>query len=240
MDNIQAATARLSQITCQKCGGDGPVLQYHCIDVSAHPELRGLLEEDFYQWYCPHCGAYAAIAYPCRYFDARERLSVALRTSVDARAVATMNAVSDGLRQEGYLHRVVKHFPAMAEIVRIREAELDDRAVQLLKPFIVGPIQSAGGEVWDAFFLSLEESGEDELENVVYMAADADREKAYREPVFRFAVYMTDGMMEEHGINLTAYRHCRKILRERGLEEDGLYHLYDLSWAVGFHNGQED
>lgn len=236
MNRIPAATARLTPVTCRKCGEVGAIMQYHCIDVSAYPELRGLLEEPFFVWRCPRCGEYSELAYPCRYFDGKERLSVVLRPSADKGAPDVINESLSGLRSKGYLHRVVGSFFAMGEIVRIREAELDDRAVQLLKPFIIGQLQSRGIQVWNGFFLALEEGGGEVAENTVYMAEEGDPEAAYREPVFRFAIHLTDGTVEKHGINLTAYRHCLRLLEARGAEEDSLYHLYDLNWAIGFHN----
>ncbi len=49
--------------------------------------------------------------------------------------------------------------------------------------------------------------------------------------------YLTNGDVIPHGINDTAYQICMNILADKDLvKDDGLFHLYDLSWSIDFHN----
>ena len=71
----------------------------------------------------------------------------------------------------------------------------------------------------------------------MYFAPSDNEAAAYGEDVYQFDIYLTDGQIAHQGINATAYQMVMDTLRCKGLaEDDGRFHLYDLSWAIAFHN----
>lgn len=227
-----------AEICCQQCGCRGKILRLHTIDPTHSPESKQvLLDGSFFQWECPQCGAHAEFCYPCRYFDPQTRLSAVLSPQVDEKALAEMNRRLAGNGVPGYLHRAVENFFALQELVKLRDLQLDDRAVQLLKPLIIGQLQQQGLEIWNAFFSHLqvlEGICDSPQANVLYMS-QGEQEDLYSEPVLWLDVHFTDGQVQQHGLNRTAYRLCQEMLGELG-PDDGCYHLYNLAWAIEFHN----
>ena len=149
-----------------------------------------------------------------------------------------MNRYMDRLALPGMEHRVVGNFYAMAEQMRIHRHRLNDRAIQLLKPFMIGGLQSRGFEVWNGFFTGIVHPKETKkMDDTVYFSLQGEDPAVYAETVYQFNIYLTNGEVIPHGINDTAYRICMNILKEKGLaEDDGLFHFYDLSWAIDIHN----
>lgn len=237
---------RQAPVTCSRCGYTADAGLYDFMDISVHPEWKNvLLDGAFFQWICPECGECSELIYPCRYMDPAFRLTIVLRPGLDwasgAEAVNAMNSRAGGLGVPGYLRRAVGSFYSMQEIVRIREQNLDDRVVNLIKPLLIGQLQSEGKEIWNGFFTGLLPSDPRGKERgwVCYMSLDHDMDQAHEESVLWFDIHMADRTVERCGINRTAYRICEEMLQKSGAgEDDGRYHLYDLSWAIDFHNRQ--
>lgn len=231
------------EMLCPQCQQTNVFWQYHNIDASLYPQWKAdLLEGTLFVYTCPHCGYETDFCYPCRYLDEDAKLGIVLNPNIQSDPegiLAQMNQQMDGLSMPGYLHRACANFFAMQELVRIREAGLDDRVIQLLKPLIIGQLQSIGKEVWNGFFVLVEEPDTQgtPLNGVVYLSNKGEEEEAYTEPVYSFDIHLTNGEVLYQGINQTAYYLCASLLQKQALdEEDGRMHLYDLSWAIHFHN----
>ena len=149
-----------------------------------------------------------------------------------------MNRYMDRLALDNMEHRAVGSFYAMAEQMRIHQHHLSDKAIQLLKPFIIGNLQSRGLEVWNGFFMGLlHPEGNEQRKDTMYFSIQENEVDVYTEDVYQFHIYLTNGEVIPQGINDTAYRLCRNILKKNALaEDDGLFHFYDLSWAINMHN----
>ena len=79
--------------------------------------------------------------------------------------------------------------------------------------------------------------GSEQLKNTMYLSTQENTADAYAEDVYQFDIYLTNGEIIPQGINDTAYQICMNILQEKGLtDDDGQFHLYDLSWAIDIHN----
>ncbi len=235
---ISAAT-----IQCQHCGSVFTTQRINSFDILLWPEGRQVLDAgDFFHPVCPQCGAPADLGYPSRYFDRELGIAAVLVPGIENQdteeLLAQMNRYAASLALDHMEHRAVGSFYSMAEQMRIHEHRLNDKAIQLLKPLMIGGLQSRGFEVWNGFFMGVahpEKPGQ--MEDTVYFSTEGDTEAAFAEDVLQFHIYLTNGQVIPQGINETAYRLCRKLLEDRGLaEDDGLFHLYDLSWAIQFHN----
>lgn len=239
--------ANLTTIECQHCGYTDQILQYRCMDISVHPEWKQeLLQGEFFNWVCPQCGVYSELQYPCRYLDPERKVVVVLRPGLDfddsQEVLEEMNENLGTLGCTGFLHRAAGNFFSMQEIVCIRDTVLSDKVINLIKPLIIGQLQSAGKEVWNGFFTGIgspvpvDSQGRAE-ENVMYMSEEGDLNEAYKEKILWFDIHMTDRSIESCGVNMTAYRLCQSMLeRSESSFDDGRYHLYDLTWAIDFHN----
>ncbi len=259
----------LANLRCQQCGHQALINQYHCFDMGLNPQWKEvLMKGEFFHWECPECGAKMELSYPCRYFDPEQRLSIALVPGLDVGGgqetkdrIASMNERLQDLGTPGFLHRAAGTFFAVQELVRLREEGLDDRIVQLLKPLIIGALQSEGLQVWNGFFVEVEdpESPEAQLrinagkaqppQGVIYISLEQNQNSIGQERIYWYDIHLTDRQILRRGINETAYHICRNMLLAGGTGDgesgetaaetawdDGQFHLYDLNWAIDIHN----
>lgn len=247
MDKKHPGGMRYSKGQCAHCGAVTEVKEYHNLDCSRDPDVKGLLmsEERFFEWKCPECGMKGFFSYPCWYFDPEKGLGIALIPNIDSttgdRALQRMNANLRGLARPGITHRAVGNFLAMQEQIAAREYGLDDRTVQLAKPLIIGQLQSEGKQVWNGYFVQiLEDTGGEPIPGVLYMSP-AGTEPDYSKPVYCYNVYLTDYTPLAVGVNEHAFRLCQEQLELSGAQPDsGEFQLYDLNWAIDFYNGGEE
>lgn len=232
-------------IQCSTCGQTFDASAINCIDTLIWPEGRQVLDEGtFFHYTCPHCQTMSDVSYSCRYIDTEQGISAVLIPGIDMQDSTTiidqLNAKISGLLLDKMEHRITSNFYALAEQMRIHKYHLNDRAIQLLKPFIIGQMQSRGLEVWNGFFTGIEHPDSKEPQHhTVYISTSQDA-NVYTEDIFQFNIHLTNGEILPHGINKTAYHICTQILDGKGLkEDDGKFHFYDLSWAIDFHNHLE-
>lgn len=230
-------------VRCQHCDSVFPAQRINCIDTLLWPEGRQLLDEGtFFHPACPQCQARTQISYPSRYIDREFGIAAVLVPGIESQnpdeLLPYMSRYMDRLALDGMEHRAVGNFYAMAEQMRIHQYGLNDRAIQLLKPIIIGSLQSKGFEVWNSFFMDLlHPEGAEQMEDTMYMSTQENVEAVYGEDVYQFYIHLTNGDIIPRGINDTAYQLCMKILQDKELaDDDGLFHLYDLSWAIDIHN----
>ena len=230
-------------IQCQRCGNVFPVQRINCFDTLLWAKGRQVLDEgNFFHPACPQCQMQADISYSSRYIDQELGIAVVLVPDIENQDTnelfSCMNQYIDRLALGRMQHRAVGNFYSMAEQMRIHQYNLNDRAVQLLKPLIIGNLQAQGFEVWNGFFMDLlHPNGAEQMDDTIYMSTQENSGEVYKEDVYQFHIYLTNGDIIPRGINDTAYQICLNILREKELEnDDGHFHLYDLSWAIGIHN----
>lgn len=230
-------------VQCQHCGSVFTAQRINCFDTLLWPEGRQLLDGDaFFHPVCPQCQTRAEISYPSRYIDRESGIAAVLVPDIENQEpdelLMQMNRYMDRLALDGMEHRAVGNFYAMAEQMRIHQHGLNDRAIQLLKPLIIGNLQSQGFEVWNGFFMDLlHPEGTEQREDTLYMSTQEDITAVYTEDVYQFYIYLTSGEIIPRGINETAYQICMNILKDKELaDDDGLFHFYDLNWAINVHN----
>lgn len=245
MDEIKTAglfRARRGQ--CMKCQTIGELREYHGLDLTRCPDGKEkLLQGEFFQWVCPKCGVKADTAWPCWYFDPEARLGISLAPGIDSSAgegaVRAMNQNLDGLPLPGMTRRVVGNFYAMQELVRAQDLGLDHRLVQLVKPLIIGQLQSQGEEVWNGFFqgVSTPEAAEEPVRAVLYASIGPDKTPEYGQPIYWYDIHLTNRTVVHTGVNEVIFQMCEQMLERLELPpDDGKFHLYDLNWAISCHN----
>ena len=235
---------RHSWSKCMRCGTLSQLEEYHGLDLTRSPEGKELLlKGEFFQWRCPKCGLEADTAWPCWYYDPEARLGISLvpgiESSAGEEAVQAMNRGLEGLSQPGMTHRVAGSFYAMQEAVRAKDMGLDDRTLQLVKPLIIGQLQSHGEVVWNGFFQGVSTPGPEEepLHAVLYAAIGPDETPEYGQPIYWYDVHLTNRKVVRTGVNQVVFQMCQGMLEKLELPpDDGRFHLYDLNWAISCHN----
>ncbi|GFI23602.1 hypothetical protein IMSAGC011_02391 [Lachnospiraceae bacterium] len=236
------ATSKLT-VQCDFCNKRFVTQCINCFDMLLWPDGRQILNEnDFFHPVCPHCHNSTEIIYPCRYIDRELGIAAVLIPDIENQNVdemfSSLNNYADLFALNGVQHRAVGNFYALAEQMHIHKYKLNDKAIQLMKPFIIGNLQANGFEVWNGFFIErIHPEKAEQMDNTIYISTQEDQSIAYSEDIYQFYIYLTNGDIILHGINDTAYQICMNILTDKGLlEDDGRFHLYDLSWSINFHN----
>lgn len=235
---------RHSRSKCMQCGTISQVEEYHGLDLARHPEGKEeLLKGAFFQWRCPKCGMEADTAWPCWYSDPQAGLSIALVPGIDsstgAEAVQAMNRNLEGLGLPGMTRRTAGNFYAMQELVRAQDLGLDHRVIQLMKPLMIGQLQSAGEVVWNGFFqgVSTPDPESEPLHAVLYASIGPNKAPEYGQPVYWYDIHLTNRKIVHTGVNQVIFDMCRQMLDRLGEgPDDGTFRLYDLNWAISCHN----
>ena len=246
MDENRGGLFRYSRSQCAKCGAVSQVKQYHGLDLQQYPDGKEkLLEGEFFQWRCSRCGLESDISWPCWYFDPEARLGVALVPGIDSsdggEALRMMNQNLEGLALPGMTRRAAGNFYAVQEQVRVQEAGLDDRVIQLIKPLIIGQLQSQGEVVWNGFFqgVSIPDPAEEPLHAVLY--ASQNQQPEYGRPVYWYDIHLTNRDVVHTGVNEMIFQMCQGMLEQMQLPaDDGGFQLYDLNWAISCHNRMQN
>ena len=244
MDEKIPGLFRSRQGQCMKCQTIGELREYHGLDLSRCPDGKEkLLEGKFFQWRCPKCGLEADTAWPCWYFDPEAKLGVALVPGIDSsnagEALQVMNRNLEGLELPGMKRRAAGNFYAVQELVRAQDAGLDERVLQLVKPLIIGQLQSQGEVVWNGFFqgVSTPDPAEEPLHAVLYAATGPGKTPEYGQPIYWYDIHLTNRNIVHTGVNQVVFDMCRQMLDRLGEEpDDGRFRLYDLNWAISCHN----
>jgi hypothetical protein len=125
---------REDTVICPGCGAPGSVVLHSSIDATKEPALKeSLLRGALSVFTCGKCGRKARIAHSLLYTDAAQGLVLQLDpedTFDAAAALALLGKLPGG---EPRVSRVVRDGNALIEKVRLRDHDLDDRVVEVMK-----------------------------------------------------------------------------------------------------------
>lgn len=105
---------------CKKCGDEGEVTIYHLLE-----DRERVKDGSVFQWKCPGCGYQYRFIYPCLYVSAEGKFSVRYKGGGDG--------FDFGIDLVGYEKRDCGSVEELSEKVRIMDAGLDDRVMELVK-----------------------------------------------------------------------------------------------------------
>ena len=141
-------------ITCGKCGKEWEAVLQPCVNISLHPdEKEKVLDGSFFHRVCPSCGETISVFYPCLYDDMQKALMIYLLPEDTEKALEALNAQQknwspDMLKAAKICKmRAVGSLIQLVEKIKIFDEGLDDRYVELTKPFIFAQFQKAHPEV---------------------------------------------------------------------------------------------
>ena len=191
------ATSSLHSFRCPTCGTAFDVQRCDIVNVRENPELKAsVISGDIFLQECPRCGRRHLASWPLVYLDPDEMVLLMLSDKP--------LAMED---TGGYTARRVARAGDLVEKVKIFDAGLDDKAIELCK-YVTK--QEAGKEM-DLRFLRLD---------------GADNELVF--------TYPSNGRMELLAVGFNVYEDCRGILgrnpqveaRARGLA------VIDEAWVA--------
>ncbi len=192
------ATTSLHSFRCPTCGTAFDVQRHDLVNVKENPELKAsVLNGDIFLQECPRCGRRHLVGGPLVYLDPDEGVLVMLSDK-------PLTLADTG----GYTARLVSRAGDLVEKVKIFDAGLDDRAIEMCK-YVTK--QEAGKPGMDLTFLRLD---------------GADNELVF--------TYPAAGQMELLAVGFNVYEDCRGIIarnphvaeRARGLA------VIDETWVA--------
>jgi endogenous inhibitor of DNA gyrase (YacG/DUF329 family) len=128
-------------VTCPACGTDFKTEIISTVNVSIDPKLKSrVLDGSLFDHDCPKCGKLSRLGHNVLYHDMERRFQVDVRpmgNPPDAAAVDLAGIMLDGPVGQGYRLRWVVEAFELAEKVRVFDAKLDDRLVELLKVWAI-------------------------------------------------------------------------------------------------------
>ena len=192
------STTSLHSFRCPTCGTAFDVQRYDMVNVKENPELKAsVINGEIFLQECPRCGRRHLVGGPLVYLDPDEMVLLMLSDK-------PLSMTDTG----GYTARLVSRAGDLIEKVKIFDAGLDDRAIEMCK-YVTK--QEAGKPGMDLKFLRLD---------------GADNELVF--------TYPAAGQMELLAVGFNVYEDCRGIIarnphvaeRARGLA------VIDEAWVA--------
>lgn len=180
---------------CQKCGAKGEATIWHEI---SEKEKEACMDTSIFKWKCPSCGHIYKFIYPCIYKNESKKFVV--------RFQGTDKTFAADKDFTGYCKRDCNSEEELAEKVRILEAELDDRAMELLKLLIFAKIHVTDETMEQIQFYRVAEDGD-----------------------FEFTIWTGEGPDGIH-IDALMYENVKELAKDLPDLEDK-YYTIDLEWA---------
>jgi|GEM_PF-439612 len=132
-----------AEITCARCGKKNELTLRACVNVSLHPEEKEkILDGSFFHYTCPDCKETMSVTYPLLYDDMGKALMIYLLPDQTEEALKALNAQqktwsADMLKAAKVCTmRAVRNLHELSEKIKIADAGLDDRFVELSKAFV--------------------------------------------------------------------------------------------------------
>lgn len=205
-------------ITCPKCSASGEFVVWDTLNTEADVAANEfLLAGKLFTYVCKECKHKQVVNYDMLYHNVRNKYMITVVNSTDRarEAIDVYNSMINGEalgvseEDKNYKLRIVPSGNQLIEKIKIFDAGLDDRAVELMKLFIVMRFhkQSPAAEIGDVL-LEFDKSG----------------------PT-NFVMYLKDGAVCEVDYNKKMYNTVAAEVAQR--EGDGLHDFFvDGKWAV--------
>lgn len=159
------------QIACLKCKKKSDFEFYGSINTMLDPTLKQRVKNfDIFKFICPHCGSEQFVNYSFLYHQMEDQLMIFY--CQDEEEVAKVRSLyaddfdtalnaqgeSETIDTTGYRRRIVIGADNLVEKIRIFDAGLDDRLVEIYKVLLYGQMQAElaempGGDAVDDVFV---------------------------------------------------------------------------------------
>lgn len=205
---------------CSRCGEDTVVPAYSSINTVEQPELKTkVLDGSAFMWQCPHCGTLNLIQYQTLYHDPSEKVMVWLTRGSEELEAQVMAAYSKLEGLDDYIMRFVDDAGSLIEKIKIFDAGLDDRTMEMTKYVTKMEIceshKDVAEEIMAAQFKFFGISGPD---NEITLA------------------YPMNGKMQMVTTGFNVYEDCRGIIKRNSAIMDSAtgFQRIDTAWVNRF------
>ncbi len=200
-------------ITCRGCGTDSAFTVWDSINTMLDPDMKEKVRTgEAFLWECPSCGERHLIEYATLYHQMEDHLMIWLVPGDPARAVEYFETVRRGgdpavTAAADYRFRVVTTLPRLREKLLLLDEGLDDRVVELMKPFAILAMQARGAKI-DVDEIYFDKAGDGQL---------------------RFSLRLADGRRGWVPFERGLYDHVAASHADALAKDDAA--LIDFSWA---------
>ena len=126
-----------TSLACPACGEKMEAPVYTSVNVTANPtHKRGVLDGELFSCTCPACGEVTRLVYPFLYHDMARRVMLYFCPQgfdVDLEELNEQMEYDSPFGGSGYTLRNCTSYEMLLEKIRIFDAELDDRVIELCK-----------------------------------------------------------------------------------------------------------
>lgn len=154
-------TVKHSQsIKCLKCKKASDFEFYESINTALDPKLKQRVKNfDIFKFVCPHCGSEQFVNYSFLYHQMEDQIMIfycqdeeevnKVRSlyAEDFATVTDENGVERPIDTSGYRRRIVIGADELVEKIRIFDAGLDDRLMEIYKVMLFGQMQAELAEI---------------------------------------------------------------------------------------------
>lgn len=202
-------------VACPECGHSQEFLIWPSLNVSLDPEEKPrLLNGELHRFTCGKCSAQTQVAYPLLYHDMDRKLMIHNIEEADRPEEFSDGILGNviGEMRKSYTFRYVHSRNELIEKIKIADAGLDDRVVEIFKILIRGQIQELAEG--DFFFDHLESTPVGD-ETITFF-------------------WLTDDGGQEIPVPLATYRayepHLEKLVAA-DTPPDGMWQRVDIEYA---------
>ena len=151
-------------ITCPQCKTQSEFVVWDSINVDLDPEMRDkVLNNEAFQWHCPHCGAKAYIPFGTLYHDMRHKFMLMFTpdepTDHDKYETTDIPEPLGGTTDQ-YTFRCVYGINNLKEKIHIFEHELNDVAIEKLKYILTHYVDDFAYDDEEIFFAGVTNADE--------------------------------------------------------------------------------
>lgn len=128
------------KITCPQCSKESDFIVWDSINTVLDPDMKEKVRSgEAFHWKCPFCQNEAAVEYACLYHQMDDHIMIYYVPGDASDAIEFMQSDDAFIlsTMKEYTKRVVKTRNQFREKLLILDASLDDRVIELMKPFMI-------------------------------------------------------------------------------------------------------
>ena len=182
---------------CPNCGRETEFPIVHNVNVTMEPRFKDeILSRRLFHFGCS-CDFEMEVTYPMLYHDMEKKMMLFFLPNEEDRVPEGVEAALAPLAEEGYIFRIVRSTDALCEKIRLRDAGLDDRVMELLKFVNQAPFKEVHQE--KVLYRVTYELDEEEKPHLVFHCEKDDLAVPFEKEQYDIVKKEWENMPEEDG-----------------------------------------
>lgn len=131
------------QVKCPMCGHEETIEIHDMIEVHQDGALKNSVNSfEIFKYSCNSCQQSIPLVYPVTYHDIEKKLMIHFDPEINLDNPELIDAFEDRIEKEydelkGYTKRLVRDPDSLKEKILIRDVQLDDRLIEILKAYYI-------------------------------------------------------------------------------------------------------